>query len=55
MRGEFGIHLAAHYGMCFGVRDALKAAERVSAERPATILGELVHNEVVQELSLIHI
>ena len=35
--------------MCFGVRDALEAAEKVSAQRPATILGELVHNEVVRK------
>ena len=34
--------------MCFGVRDALAAAEEVASSRPATILGELVHNEVVR-------
>jgi 4-hydroxy-3-methylbut-2-enyl diphosphate reductase len=45
---RFEILLAAHYGMCFGVRDALAAAEKVAARRPATILGELVHNEVVR-------
>lgn len=49
MRLRFQILLAEHYGMCFGVRDALEAAEKVSAQRPATILGELVHNEVVRK------
>jgi 4-hydroxy-3-methylbut-2-enyl diphosphate reductase len=34
-------------GMCFGVRDALKTIEQVSAPELVTIHGELVHNEVV--------
>ena len=34
--------------MCFGVRDALAAAHEVASRRPATILGQLVHNEVVR-------
>ena len=38
------IILAEHYGLCFGVRDALKQAEQLAAEGPLTILGELVHN-----------
>ena len=46
---RFQILLAQHYGMCFGVRDALTEAERVASRRPATILGELVHNEAVRE------
>ena len=41
--------LASHYGMCFGVRDALKATQEVAKDAPVTILGELVHNEVVNE------
>lgn len=41
--------LSTHYGMCFGVRDALKAAHDTARQGPATILGELVHNEVVNE------
>lgn len=45
---RFEILLAEHYGMCFGVRDALAAAEAVAERRPATVLGELVHNEVVR-------
>ena len=38
------ILLAEHYGLCFGVRDALRDAERLAAEGPLTTLGELVHN-----------
>lgn len=34
-------------GMCFGVRDALKEIEGISDPRGVTILGQLVHNEVV--------
>jgi 4-hydroxy-3-methylbut-2-enyl diphosphate reductase len=34
-------------GMCFGVRDALKAMDRLEAPEAVTIHGELVHNEVV--------
>lgn len=33
--------------MCFGVRDALALAETEAARGPATILGQLVHNEQV--------
>ena len=43
------IHIAEHYGLCFGVRDAIAQAERLSAEGPLTILGELVHNPLVRE------
>jgi 4-hydroxy-3-methylbut-2-enyl diphosphate reductase len=43
------IHLAEHYGLCFGVRDALAQAEKLAADGPLTILGELVHNPVVRE------
>jgi 4-hydroxy-3-methylbut-2-enyl diphosphate reductase len=34
-------------GMCFGVRDALKAMGRVAEPESVTVHGELVHNEVV--------
>lgn len=44
------IILAEHFGMCFGVRDAIAEAERLATEGPLTILGELVHNPVVREL-----
>lgn len=41
------IHLAQHYGMCFGVRDALRATYQSAAAGPVTTLGQLVHNPVV--------
>ena len=41
--------LADHYGMCFGVRDALKATKAAASKGPTTILGELVHNQVVTQ------
>lgn len=41
--------LSEHYGMCFGVRDALKATRAAAKQGPATILGELVHNPVVTQ------
>jgi 4-hydroxy-3-methylbut-2-enyl diphosphate reductase len=34
-------------GMCFGVRDALREADRVAEPRQVVIHGELVHNEAV--------
>ncbi len=43
------IHLAQHYGLCFGVRDAIAEAERLAQQAPLTILGELVHNPVVRD------
>jgi 4-hydroxy-3-methylbut-2-en-1-yl diphosphate reductase len=43
------IHIAEHYGMCFGVRDAIAKAQTLAAAGPLTILGELVHNPVVRE------
>jgi 4-hydroxy-3-methylbut-2-enyl diphosphate reductase len=41
------LHLAQHYGMCFGVRDALRATHAAARQEPVTILGQLVHNPVV--------
>lgn len=38
---------AAHFGMCFGVRDAIQIATQTARARPLTILGQLVHNESV--------
>jgi 4-hydroxy-3-methylbut-2-en-1-yl diphosphate reductase len=38
---------AAHLGMCFGVRDAIDLAVRRSDTAPLTVLGDLVHNDVV--------
>jgi len=43
------IHLAEHYGICFGVRDALALAERLATDQPLTILGQLVHNPIARE------
>jgi 4-hydroxy-3-methylbut-2-enyl diphosphate reductase len=43
------IILAEHFGMCFGVRDAIAQAEQLAASAPLTVLGELVHNPVVRE------
>jgi 4-hydroxy-3-methylbut-2-enyl diphosphate reductase len=43
------ILIADHFGMCFGVRDAIVQAESLAAAGPLTILGELVHNPVVRE------
>jgi 4-hydroxy-3-methylbut-2-en-1-yl diphosphate reductase len=40
---------AAEMGMCFGVRDALKIAEKISDPSQVTIHGELVHNPVVNQ------
>ena len=43
------ILLAEHFGMCFGVRDAIAQAEGLAREAPLTVLGELVHNPIVRE------
>ncbi len=43
------IIVAKHFGMCFGVRDAIAQAEELARQGPLTILGELVHNSVVRE------
>lgn len=43
------ITVASHYGMCFGVRDALRATQDLAAEKKISILGQLVHNPVVSE------
>ncbi len=41
--------LAESYGMCFGVRDAVKMALDSPDRHDLTVLGELVHNPVVLE------
>lgn len=38
---------AQHLGFCFGVRDALAAAEEVPSPETTSVYGELVHNERV--------
>lgn len=45
------VRLAEHYGMCFGVRDAVDLALRLTKQGPLTILGDLVHNpDVVAQM-----
>jgi len=45
------VRMAEHYGMCFGVRDAVDLALRLTRQGPLTILGDLVHNpDVVSQL-----
>ncbi len=38
------VRVAEHMGMCFGVRDAVELALRLTRQGPLTILGDLVHN-----------
>ena len=40
---------ASHLGFCFGVRDALEAAEGVSRPDETTVYGQLVHNTDVTD------
>jgi 4-hydroxy-3-methylbut-2-en-1-yl diphosphate reductase len=45
------VRLADHHGMCFGVRDAVDLALRLTRQGPLTILGDLVHNpDVVAQM-----
>jgi 4-hydroxy-3-methylbut-2-en-1-yl diphosphate reductase len=41
------VRMAEHYGMCFGVRDAVDLALGLAHQGPLTILGDLVHNAAV--------
>lgn len=41
------IETASHLGMCFGVRDALRATHEIATRKPVTLLGQLVHNPLV--------
>jgi 4-hydroxy-3-methylbut-2-en-1-yl diphosphate reductase len=41
--------LAKHFGVCFGVRDALEQAEQSAQRGQLTILGEIVHNPIAKE------
>jgi 4-hydroxy-3-methylbut-2-en-1-yl diphosphate reductase len=43
------ILIAEHFGICFGVRDAIVQAETLARQAPLTLLGELVHNPIVRE------
>jgi 4-hydroxy-3-methylbut-2-enyl diphosphate reductase len=45
------VRMADHLGMCFGVRDAIDLALRLTRQGPLTILGDLVHNpDVVADM-----
>src|SRR5712671_757886 len=45
------VRMADHYGMCFGVRDAVDLALRLTRQGSLTILGDLVHNpDVVAQM-----
>jgi 4-hydroxy-3-methylbut-2-enyl diphosphate reductase len=45
------VRLAEHFGMCFGVRDAIDLALDLTRDGPLTILGDLVHNpDVVAQI-----
>jgi 4-hydroxy-3-methylbut-2-enyl diphosphate reductase len=45
------VRVAEHMGMCFGVRDAIDLALRLTRQGPITILGDLVHNpDVVAQM-----
>jgi 4-hydroxy-3-methylbut-2-enyl diphosphate reductase len=45
------VRIADHLGMCFGVRDAIDLALRLTRKGPITILGDLVQNpDVVADL-----
>jgi 4-hydroxy-3-methylbut-2-enyl diphosphate reductase len=44
---ELRILRAAHWGMCFGVRDAIALAGQEEHSSSLTIFGDLVHNETV--------
>jgi 4-hydroxy-3-methylbut-2-enyl diphosphate reductase len=47
------VRMAEHYGMCFGVKDAIDLALRLTRQGPLTILGDLVHNpDVVQQMEV---
>jgi 4-hydroxy-3-methylbut-2-en-1-yl diphosphate reductase len=42
------LHLASHHGLCFGVRDALRATHQAAKAASVTVLGQLVHNPLVE-------
>jgi 4-hydroxy-3-methylbut-2-en-1-yl diphosphate reductase len=46
-RQSIRIIRARHLGMCFGVHDAILLAHQHAAQKPLTILGDLVHNPTV--------
>ena len=45
---------ASHLGMCFGVREAIAKVLRAASREPITVLGDLVHNQIVLERLAAH-
>jgi 4-hydroxy-3-methylbut-2-enyl diphosphate reductase len=45
---KFKVVVASHYGMCFGVKAAIKTAKKFATKSPVTVLGELAHNATVR-------
>lgn len=45
---RYDLLIASHFGMCFGVRQAIEATEALLVRQPATVLGQLAHNPVVK-------
>ncbi|MGJ8657396.1 MAG: 4-hydroxy-3-methylbut-2-enyl diphosphate reductase [Akkermansiaceae bacterium] len=45
---KFDVVVASHFGMCFGVKAAIAAAQKLATRSPVTILGELAHNATVK-------
>ena len=37
---NFNVHLASHYGVCFGVRDAIDATRKTFNDGKVTVLGQ---------------
>lgn len=46
---KFDVVVASHYGMCFGVKAAIVAAQKLATRSPVTVLGELAHNATVKK------
>jgi 4-hydroxy-3-methylbut-2-enyl diphosphate reductase len=45
------VRMADHFGMCFGVRDAIDLALHLTRQGPLTILGDLAHNpDIVRDM-----
>ena len=47
MQSYIKIQRAQHFGMCFGVRDAIELAKSQATLGPVQVLGALVHNPIV--------
>ena len=50
---QFNVHLASHYGMCFGVRDALVTTRKAYEENDETVLSASdMLKDISKELTL---